>query len=811
MIRFTFAAIMMAWAIVSAWGMAPRPFTDMNPGWKFALGNAADMQADFTHGTEYFTYLTKVQATLQARSPIWTEFNDSAWADVDLPHDWVVDLPYSSEASHSHGYKMVGWRYPENSVGWYRKHFTVSEEMHGQHVYVVFDAIFRDAQVFCNGFYLGHEPSGYTSQVYDITEYLNYGSDNVLTVRADASTEEGWYYEGAGIPGNVRLYATSLLHVAHFGTQATTDIATGHSHATVNISTTVENSGLADRTATVRHTLLDADGHTVAQSRSVECNVGYKSHARVPASMELDNPRLWRLDDPYLYTIVTEISDENGKTTDTYRTRIGVRSIRFDADNGFLLNGEVVKLKGTNMHLDHAGVGTAVGRELWRYRINRLKWMGSNAIRSSHNPASPEMLDLCDEMGMLVIDENRQMGINEEQLRQLRSMIVRDRNHPCIILWSIGNEEWAIEGTRSGEDIARAMCAHVHRLDSTRPATAGNAGGRELIKGLDVQGYNYIVQNDVDGLHRDNPGWCAVGTEETSGCGTRDVYYTDSLQGWMAAINRRPSAQVGMKNVIERGWKFYDERPWLGGLFYWTGLDYRGEPNPMKWPATGSQFGLMDYCGYPKDEAYYLRSWWTDETVLHLLPHWNLAGHEGDEVEVWAYSNCDEVEVWVNGRNLGRKIMPRNGHLEWVATYEPGELKAVGYRNGRKVAETVVPTTSKAVAIKASAQKTSFKGDGYDMAIIDIELLDGNDRRVLDANMEITIAVSGEADIAGYGNGDPGFKWQERPSPGSNKQHFTIRSFAGRAQLLVLPRRGGNGSFIVTLGGNGLKTKMLRF
>lgn len=809
--RFLLAATLMIGTIASAWAFAPREYTDMNPGWKFALGNAADMQADFTHGTEYFTYMCKVQATLQARSPIWTEFNDSAWTDVDLPHDWVVDLPYSSEASHSHGYKMVGWRYPENSVGWYRKHFTIGREMEGKHIYVVFDAIFRDAQVFCNGFYLGHEPSGYISQVYDITEYLNYGGDNVLTVRADASTEEGWYYEGAGIPGNVKLYATAPLHVAHFGTQVTTDIADDYSRAAINISTTIRNTRLADDSATVRHTLLDADGTEAAQSKGVNCHVGYKSENTVRESITLPNPHLWQLDNPYLYTIITDVIDKQGETIDTYTTRIGVRTIKFDADSGFMLNGKRVKIKGTNMHLDHAGVGTAVGRELWRYRINRLKWMGSNAIRSSHNPASPDMLDLCDEMGMLVIDENRPMGINEEQLRQLRSMIVRDRNHPCIILWSIGNEEWAIEGTPGGEKIARSMCAHVQRLDSTRLATAGNAGGRELIKGLDVQGYNYIKQNDVDGLHKLNPEWCAVGTEETSGCGTRDVYYTDSLQGRMAAINREPAGQQDMKNVIERGWKFYDERPWLGGLFYWTGLDYRGEPNPMKWPATGSQFGLMDYCGFPKDETYYLRAWWTQEPVLHILPHWNLAGHEGEEVEIWAYSNCDEVELTVNGRNLGRKAMPHNGHIEWTATYRPGTVSAIGYRNGKKVAECVIETTGKASKINAVAQKQSFKGDGYDLAVIDIELLDDKGRRVPDADIKLNAAVTGHAEIIGYGNGDPGFKWQERPTPGSDKQHFAIRTFAGRAQLLVRPLRGSDGTFTVTLSSEGLTPSTLEF
>ena len=795
----------------ATWAIAPRSYIDLNTGWKFALGNAADMQRDFTHGTEYFTYLSKVQATFQATSPILDKFDDSQWVEVDLPHDWVVDLPYSGEASHSHGYKMVGWKYPENSVGWYRKHFAIDKAAEGQHIYVVFDAIFRDAQVFCNGFYLGHEPSGYASQVYDLTEYLNYGGDNLLTVRADASTEEGWYYEGAGIYGNVRLYVTSPLRIEHFGTQVTTDIAPDYGSATMNVATTVKNDYLEARTATVKQQLLDASGTIVAQSSGTTCHIAAKGETKVVESFTVTSPHLWQLDAPYLYTVITDIYDNNGSKIDSYSTRTGIRSIEFNAQRGFLLNGEVVKIKGTNMHLDHAGVGVAVGRELWRYRIERLKWMGSNAIRSSHNPASPEMLDLCDEMGMLVIDENRLMGINDEHIDLLQRMIKRDCNHPSIILWSIGNEEWAIEGTESGKKIARAMCAYVHQFDSTRLATAGNAGGTVLIHGLDVQGYNYIIQNDVDGLKARNPQWCAVGTEETSGCGTRDVYYTDSVRGWMASINRTPAGQQNMKNVIERGWKFYDERPWLGGLFYWTGLDYRGEPNPMKWPATGSQFGLMDYCGYPKDEAYYLKAWWADEPVLHILPHWNLTGHEGETIEVWAYSNCDEVELTVNGRKLGRKAMPRNGHIEWTATYEPGKLEATGYRNGKKVLKTVVETTGTAEAIEATAWNSTYKGDGSDLTIIDLTLTDNKGRRVPDANIDVDVAVTGDASILGYGNGDPGFKSAERPAPGTDRQHFTVKTFAGRAQLLITPHRASSGKYTVTLSSPGMNTKTLTF
>jgi len=782
----------------------------LNNGWKFAYGHAGDMKKDFTHGTEYFTYFAKAKSFNQNQGPSSEQFNDSTWQTVNLPHDWVVDLPFSKEASHSHGYKTVGWKYPETSVGWYRRKFYIPEKDLGKHISVRFDGIFRNAQVFCNGFYLGHEPSGYATQVYDLTEYLNYGGENLLTVRVDASTEEGWYYEGAGIYRDVWLDKMSQVHVAPFGTFVATHIDPSYKTADVNIEVCLANKGLEAAGCKVVNRILDATGKEVVRTQESSTTLAPKQEeVKLLQSATMDNIHLWDLEHPYLYTLYTDVY-VGEKLVDMYTTSFGIRNIEFNPQKGFLLNGCPVKLKGTNLHQDHAGVGTGIPDRLWKYRIEKMKSMGSNAIRTSHNPVSPAMLDLCDRMGMLVIEENRLMGINKEHVDLLERMIKRDRNHPCIILWSIGNEEWALEGNERGLRITQSMSEYVHQLDSTRLTTQGTAGGRVSLFGVDVKGYNYLRQNPIDEYHREHPDWYApVGSEETSGCGTRNVYYTDSLRGWMAPINRTAEDDNRIVNAMARGWQFYHERPWLAGLFYWTGLDYRGEPNPMLYPATGSQFGIFDYCGFPKDEAFYLKSWWTDEPVLHLSPHWNLSGHEGDSIRVWAYSNCDEVELFVNGKNLGRKPMPADGYIEWKTVYRPGALMAKGYKGGKKIMVEKIETTGKAARILMEPYNTTLKADGQDIAIVDLTLKDEKNREVLDAMNEMTVTLTGPAIILGYGNGDPGFKETERPVNG--EKTFRIKAFAGKAQVIIRSLEGQKGTVQLEVSGTGLKKATQQF
>lgn len=796
----------------------------INNDWTFAMGNAASKELDYTHGTEYFTYICKAQSSNHSHAPIMPEFDDSSWQKVSLPHDWAVDLPYSPEASHSHGYKCIGWKYPENSVGWYRKHIEIPAEDKGKQFFIEFEGIYRDSEVFCNGFYLGGERSGYASSVYTLTPYLNYGGDNVIAVRCDASLEEGWYYEGAGIYRNVRLYNSGPVSMKHYSLKI--------SQKKADSSIWTVSDGTAD--VYVDESCIDFD-YILADAAVNRDKVTREIEIRDAEGSRVERAEhRWSIDSPYLYTLTVRLFYD-GELSDVVTRRFGVRTLEFSPEKGLLLNGKAVKLRGANMHLDHAGVGVAVPDELWRYRISRLQEYGFNAVRTSHNCASVSMLDLCDEMGVLVIDENRQFGVNQEQLRQLRNMIDRDRNHPSVILWSVGNEEWAVEHGEKGVEIARRMSEAVHGMDRTRPSTYGNAGGPDLVKGVDVFGYNYIVQNPVDEYHRLYLEKCVVGTEETSGAGTRGVYRTVPEKGWMVPLNRIDT--LGRVNVIEYGWKFYKARPWGLGLFYWTGFDYRGEPNPMKWPATGSQFGIFDYCGFPKDEAFYLKAAWKDEPSVHIC------GPYGGEV--WVYSNCDEVRLYESGKSLGRRKMPHDGHLVWKVSSAGGAAvssgpgvsaehsvaggaarpsgpgassagsstgsvavssaavssgsgssaehssaggvvrsvrgssssvsgtsavtyRAVGYRSGRKVCEDVFPAVYDKTKLVPS--KTTLKSDGQDVVVIDI----------YSPETELEVKV-GNAVFLGWGNGDPGFKDVERPVGNA----MTIRPFNGCAQVIV--------------------------
>ena len=754
----------------------------LDKGWKFAMGHAADKQKDFGSGTEYFNYLTKANS-IHNEGPYAQKFDDAAWEEIRLPHDWVTTLPYASEASHSHGYKTVGWKYPENSVGWYRKVVKIGNEDLGKRLMLRFDGIFRNAQVWFNGFYMGTEPSGYVTQVYDITPYIKYGEDNLICIRADASLEEGWFYEGAGIYRDVWLEKSAEVSVAPFGTFVYAELKQPYDVALLHVKTEVTNSSLTTQQYEVEQRLLDAEGQEVVRANGHVNPLKAKETRMTQHIIKLTNPHLWSTTDPYLYQVETTVKVD-GKVVDVYTTTTGIRDIAFDAEQGFLLNGKSLKLKGVNMHQDHAGVGAAIPDALQAWRIKQLKAFGCNAYRASHNPMTPALLDICDREGILVIDENRLMGINDEHLRLLERMIKRDRNHPSIILWSDGNEEWGLENTIQGTRVAEAMREYTRLFDPTRHSTVANAGGTELIKGLDVVGFNYIVQNDVDNRKKANPSWKIVGTEETSGCGTRGWYFNaPDYPGRMVSMNR-DTTHHHVENVIERGWKFYAERPWAAGLFYWTGFDYRGEPNPLQYPAHDSEFGILDYCGFPKDEAWYLKAWWTDEPVLHIFPHWNLQGHEGEEIDIWAYSNCDEVELTVNGKKLGRQPMPKNGHLKWKAVYQPGKVVAYGYKNGKRIMTQTIETTKAAYQTVLKADRQTITADGRDVAVITIEIQDQKGCIVPDACPMLNIALEGQARILGVGNGDPMYLGSDHPKEQDCKA-FSIPAFNGLAQVIV--------------------------
>jgi len=719
----------------------------MDFGWRFALGHPYDTKKDFNNGTGYFSYLAKTGYGDGAAAP---GFDDRTWRKVNLPHDWAVELGFSKRGSASHGYKAIGRNFPESSVGWYRKKFYIPAGDLGKHISIAFDGVYRNSIVWVNGHYLGDEQSGYNSFEYNISEYLNYGGENVIAVRVDATMEEGWFYEGAGIYRHVWLNKTNPLHVATNGTFVTTQVS--DKAANINTVTTINNDDAKTRSFSVVQSVVDAAGNIVATKRIADLSLKPFTSQDVNAGITVSDPKLWSIETPYLYHLQT-IVEEDGKAIDNYQTNFGIRTIRFDANAGFFLNGKHVEIKGTNNHQDFAGVGTAMPDALQDFRIRTLKSLGSNAYRCSHNPPTPELLDACDRLGMLVIDENRLMGVSSTELGDLKGLIIRDRNHPCVISWSIGNEEWGIENTIVGARIATTMQNYAQSIDSTRYITAAFSGGvgSGISNVMQLMGYNYVVNKNTDEHHKNNPTQYSWGTEEGSTVATRGIYTTDTVKQYRAAYDERQNEN---SLSIEEGWKHYAARPYLAGMFIWTGFDYRGEPTPFGWPSVESYFGMVDACGFLKDDAWYLRSWWTETPVVHLLPHWNWKGKEGQNIKVWVYSNCDEVELFLNKKSLGKKTMERNSHLEWIVNYTPGTLEAKGYKNGKVTASDIVKTTDDPIAIVLSANKTEIKADKEDLALITVQVNDKNNLRVPTADNEITFSISGPGKIIGVGNGN---------------------------------------------------------
>jgi len=723
---------------------SPREKLLMDSGWRFAPGHAWDTRKDFNHGNGYFSYFAKTGYGDGAAS---ANFDDRGWRVLDLPHDWCVELPFDRRGSYSHGYKALGRQFPENSVGWYRRRFFIPESDLGRRISVEFDGVFRNSKVWVNGFYLGNEQSGYAGFSYDISDYLNYGGCNVVAVRVDATMEEGWFYEGAGIYRHVWLTKLSPLHVIKDGTFVTTDLQ--KNAAVITARTTVINESGEQSHFTVEESIIDSTGRTVASGSRKSLVLTGGSREEYTSQFAVAHPRLWSVDTPYLHTLKTVIRS-GGTVADAYETTFGIRTVRFDPDRGFFLNGKHLKILGTNNHQDHAGVGIALPDALQEFRVRRLKAMGSNAIRTSHNPPAPELLDACDRLGMLVLDENRLMGVNEEHFRLLERFMKRDRNHPSVVLWSLGNEEWAIEGNIKGERIGRTMQALAQRLDSSRAFTAAISGGWENGTGrvMQVMGYNYIAQGDIDKHHAQFPWQAGIGTEESNTGGTRGVYETDNARAHMAA--RTPE-----HGGTESGWKFYESRPFLSGLFFWTGFDYRGEMHPYDWPAISSQYGILDVCGFPKDIFYYLESWWGRDPVLHIVPDRRGKDQNSQETTTTVYSNCEQVEILLNGTSLGREVMPRNGHLDWRVPCQPGVLAGRGYKGNTMILEKRIEPSGEAAAIHMIPDRDVIRADGEDVSVITVQVTDIHGAIVPSDSSAILFSVDGPGHIIGVGNGDP--------------------------------------------------------
>jgi len=718
----------------------PRERLLMDFGWKFHLGN------------EWGTGEGPINLGV-GTGPAKQDFNDSAWATIDLPHDWAVALPFDPNAPADHGFKPIGPRFPENDIGWYRRTFTLPAGDEGQRIWIEFGGVYRDSLVYVNGCLVGRHTRGYSSFRYDISDVVKYGASNSVAVRVDASGFEGWFYEGAGIYRHVWLVKTAPVAVAPDGTFVYSRFAHNvpSGPAEIDIETRLTNASSDSADAQVDYAILDPGGTRVASGRTA-ATIPSSTTRELTRTLSVAAPVLWSPHTPRLYTLVTTVAVA-GQPTDHVDTPFGIRTLAFDPDRGFLLNGQAYVIEGTADHQDHAGVGSALPDALQSFRIRALKDMGSNAIRTAHHEPTEELLDACDRLGLLVLDESRVFASDAQDLQLLEQQIRRDRNHASVFLWSLGNEE-PLQTSPIAARVARTMQTLVHQLDPSRQVTyAASVGNdfRGVNSVIDVRGWNYHTGAAMDAYHAAHPRQPNLGTETASTITTRGIYAVDQTRGYQSAyddvVNRRPGV-----DTAESWWTYFAARPWLSGGFAWTGFDYRGE---NAWPDVNAHYGIMDMAGFPKDNYFYYQSWWSDKSVLHLLPHWNWTGREGENIDVRCFSNWDAVELYLNGASLGRKAMPRNSHLQWIVPYAPGTLMARGYKKDRVMAEESIETTGAPAALQLVPDRTLINSDGEDLSIVSVSVTDAQGRIVPVADTLVRFEIGGPGKIIGVGNGDP--------------------------------------------------------
>ena len=760
-------------ALTEATGaVSPRERLLFDFGWKFFQGHASDPARDLGFGKGQGDFAKSGDFEFAT-----AKFDDAKWRALNLPHDWAVELPFVwDEEQNSHGYKPLGRRYPETSIGWYRRTFDIPKEDAGRRIAVEFDGAFRSALVFLNGYFIGRNDNGYAPFRFDITDFLNYGGKNYLVVRMDASFGDGWFYEGAGIYRHVWLTKTDALHLGHCESYVRT--AVKGAGATVSLGTVVESHGQQSENCRVRWQIFDSKGKAVATADSAAQPVPVAGLATFAASANLPNAELWSPETPTLYSAVVTV-ETAGKVRDAERVTFGVRDLKWDADKGFFLNGKRVEIKGTCNHQDHAGVGAALPDRIQSYRLGVLKDMGSNAVRTSHNMPTPEWVEACDRMGVMMMCETRLMSANDEGMAQLEAMVKRYRNSPSIILWSMGNEEWIMMFQDQGLRVIDDMIAKTHQLDPTRMCTAAvnTAFQTKFPEHLDVMGFNYNLK-EHDPYHAKHPKQPSVGSETASTVSTRGIYSTDKLRNWVSAYDLN---HTEWSQLAEEWWKFYDAREWLAGGFAWTGFDYRGEPTPYGWPSINSEFGIVDMCGFPKDNFYYYKAWWGTEPVLHLFPHWNWQEREGEPISVWVHSNLDSVELFLNGKSQGSKKVEPLTHLEWSVKYEPGVLEARGTKGGKVVLTEKRETTGASASIRLTPDRAEIDADGEDVTVLRVDVLDAQGRPVPTAADLIAFKVSGDGALIGVGNGDPNCQESDKEPKRS--------LFNGLAQLIVQSTR----------------------
>jgi beta-galactosidase len=764
----------------SAAAIAPRERLLFDEGWRFAFGNGDRPAADFDFGAGQSDF--SKTATFKIATG---DFDDSAWRALDLPHDWAVELPLVDDDSgkgdtqlRSHGYRPLGRRYPGTSVGWYRRTFDIPKSDLGRRIRVDFDGAMRDCIVFVNGCFIGRNDNGYAPFGFDLTDFLDYGGKNHIAVRVDASFGDGWFYEGAGIYRHVWLTKLDPLHLGQWETVVRPMVE--GSSARLALATTVENESRQATDAALEWIILDETGREVARAKSPAQSIAADGLAKYQAAATIAAPALWSPDSPHLYTAVVKVVG-SGRLHDAEHVQFGVRTALFDPDRGFFLNGKPLKIQGTCNHHDHAGVGAALPDRLQSFRLSVLKGMGCNAVRTSHNMPTPEWVEACDRMGVMMMCETRQMSSNPSGMHELELMVKRYRNSPSIIIWSIGNEEWVLQDGKmapEGARIARSMVDRCHELDPTRVVSAAVNGNNEqgVSEPLDIVGFNYNPAFPAV-FHKKHPDRPIYGSEVSSAVSTRGEYSTDAARH---SINSYDGV-ADWGTTPEQWWSQFGATEWLAGGFAWTGFDYRGEPTPYGWPSNSSQFGIVDLCGFPKDYYYYYKAWWGGAPSLHLFPHWNWPGREGHEVAVWVYSNLDEVELLLNGRSLGTKRVPYLKHVAWQVPYEPGVIEAIGRRGGRIVLRERRETTGPGRRLRLAADRSAIDADGRDVAMVTVDLLDARGRPVPTANDKLAFRVSGAGMLIGVGNGDPNSLESDR----APKRAL----FNGLAQLIVQSTR----------------------
>jgi beta-galactosidase len=707
------------------------------------------------------------------------ETADTDWRTLDVPHDFSIEGPPGADPATMEGPfdrkspGGVGAGALNGGIGWYRKTFTLPEGAKGKRVSVQFDGVYMDSDVWLNGTHLGKHPYGYTGFNYDLTPQMKPG-DNVLAVRVQVQQPCSRWYSGAGIYRHVRLTITDPVHVAPWGTYVTTPEVLAAA-AQVRVRTRVQNEGADGAKAALTTTIIDAAGKKVGEHQAAGQIAAGGSH-EFDQMLKVAAPRRWSIEEPYLYQVVSEVR-VGDRLVDRYKTPLGIRTIEFTADKGFLLNGKHVPLRGVCNHHDLGCLGAAVHRRGIERQLEILKAMGCNAIRTSHNPPAPELLELCDRMGLVVMDEAFDEWIipksgmrygygrffDEWSERDLVGMIHRDRNHPCVILWSIGNEIKE-QAAPQGGAMAQRLADICHREDPTRPVTSGvNKMGPAITNGftkaLDVVGMNYFT-----GEYAKQRGKLLVAAETSSALSTRGEYGLELKADGKVAINMRANHQCVSYDLDRPGWGCTAEdsllavknAPWVAGEFVWTGFDYIGEPTPYGWPSRSSYFGIIDLAGFPKDRYYLYQSQWTDNPVIHLLPHWNWKGFEGKEIPVWCFTNAESVELFLNGKSMGSKNFKdtKGLHLEWKVPYEPGVLKAVGKKGGQTIIAEV-RTAGEPARLIVRPDRRQIAADGEDLSFVEVRIVDKEGNLCPNADNQVAFGLEGPGAIAGVDNGDP--------------------------------------------------------